>query len=300
MINFSIIIATYNRGKLLKETLNNLNDILQDKLFDNKNEIIVINNNSTDDTEIILKEYSRKYSFIKYNNEYNQGLSYARNRGINEANNEILIFMDDDIVVHTSWIDNILRGFKDLKIAIVGGKVLPYKIKVPPWLPQEYYFLASIFDLGEKRKKTRSIMGCNFAVRKKVLDEVGYFNVNLGRKGKQLLGGEENDLCLRITKKGYEVIYEPNAIIYHKIEDKLNYNYILNNSYWVGVSEARLELIQKKYIRFTLKYIRSLLFRNTLYWIRGKFAQTQEDSIQYSIRRNYSNGYLKFWKKNNQ
>lgn len=296
MNNFSILIATYNRAELLKETLDNLIFILNDNLSLNKNEIIIIDNNSRDNTMDIVSEYTTKYDFVKYIKEENQGLSFARNAGCNAALNENLVFLDDDVEVHKEWLQNLLEGFDAKEIAAIGGKVEPFKIAIPSWLPQEYYFLASVSDLGEKRIKCQSIMGGNCVIKKSVLKQVGMFNTSLGRTGKLLLGGEEIELYLRIVKAGYDIYYEPSAVVYHKIENKLNQKYIIDYSYWLGVSVAKLELFQKMYFRFFIKYIRALLFGNTIYKLKELTAISELNKVRFKIKRNYSKGYIRFWR----
>ncbi|MFC0181201.1 glycosyltransferase family 2 protein [Pseudarcicella hirudinis] len=179
----SVIIATYNRAPLLKETINSLLTYFRQDFIDSKSEIIIIDNNSNDGTLNAVQEYLKESDIVKYYLETNQGLSHARNRGIKESSGDILVFLDDDIDIDKSYFELCDEAFASADVNIIGGKVLPYNVAVPEWLPKEYYYLASIFDLGEQRMEVNTLMGANYAMRKSVADKVGWYDPNLGRKG---------------------------------------------------------------------------------------------------------------------
>lgn len=295
MFFVSIVIPTYNRADFLREAIIS---IIKYSSNYNAIEILVIDNNSTDNTFSIVKEFMKLHTFIYYYKEENQGLSYAKNRAIKEASGDVIIFLDDDIEIDQQWLSAMLEPLNDTSIAVVGGKVLPYKINIPNWLPQQYYFLASIFDPGDEIKLVSHVMGGNCAIRKEVFDQIGIFDTALGRKGDLLLSGEENDLYSKITQKGYKICFTPKALIYHKINSKLNPEYILNYAFFLGKSSAHYEK-NNIIIKFTLKYLKYLVFI-LYYFIKAVFCKKLvKNCISNAIQKEYAKGYLSFWKLNN-
>lgn len=287
MIKFSIVICTYNRVSYLRETIDSLLAVLKSH---NNYELIIIDNNSTDETSTIIKLYNGVPE-IRYFLEQNQGLSYARNRGIVEAKGELLIFLDDDIEIEENYFTIIERLFVNSKINIVGGKVLPYKINVPDWLPLKYYYLASIFDPGDKERSVKKIMGANYAMRKTIAQKIGWYDTNLGRKGSSLMGGEEVDYLNRAQIMGIEVLYSPLLIVFHKINDKLTKGYILSYSYQLGISEILIDR-KKSIIKTILKICRSIM-DFTFYTTVGVLIPNQNVKMLFCIRSYYAKGYLK-------
>ncbi len=98
----SVIICTYNRQKYI---YNCLRSIANNTLEPTQYEIVLINNNSTDNTEAECNRFCTDYPQVRFNYfvETNQGLSYARNRGIAEAKGEVLVYVDDDAVVNKDY-----------------------------------------------------------------------------------------------------------------------------------------------------------------------------------------------------
>ncbi|MFD1816387.1 Glycosyltransferase, GT2 family [Pseudarcicella hirudinis] len=287
----SVIIATYNRAPLLKETINSLLTYFRQDFIDSKSEIIIIDNNSNDGTLNAVQEYLKESDIVKYYLETNQGLSHARNRGIKESSGDILVFLDDDIDIDKSYFELCDEAFASADVNIIGGKVLPYNVAVPEWLPKEYYYLASIFDLGEQRMEVNTLMGANYAMRKSVADKVGWYDPNLGRKGDLLLGGEENDYLKRAQALNYKILYIPELIVFHKIENKLNKDYIFNHAFHNGKSSSLLES-QKLNLRFILKIMKSLGVLG-LYAGFGKHMSSSNKKVLFQIKQLYASGYLK-------
>lgn len=287
----NIVIATYNRSALLAETLSSLENHLIDRSEVN---VIVVNNNSIDNTQEVSESFISKISTLMCLQEFRQGLSYARNHGIHSSTGDIVVFLDDDVELHENWLDELLAPFNDPNVAVVGGKVLPYGMQeFPDWLPREYGFLASVFDPSDKLCEMDKVMGANFAVRKSAFDNVGLFDVNLGRKGKKLLGGEEVELFHRIRNAGLKIVYTPHSVVWHKISEKLKREYIEDYAYWLGVSEALIDKTVVSRTKYILKVIRSLFFPWSVYPLqRLASGNDSARTMRFVIKRNYARGYL--------
>jgi len=271
----------------LVETIDSVLRVLNDR---SDCEILILDNNSSDQTSTIKSKYSLD-SRIKYFLEINQGLSHARNRGVKESKGEILIFLDDDIDFVDDYFSVCDIIYKNNKVDIVGGKVLPYNTDIPYWLPKEFYYLVSIYDPGNEFSKIDSLMGANYSMRKTVALNVGGYNTELGRKGNSLMGGEESEFLSRAKDKGYDVYYDPSLIVLHKINDKLNTKYVLNYAFLNGKSTA---VYYKQYwgnLRFVLKLIR-VIFDMLLFYYTKFSSKKTLSFMRRRIKYNYSRGFL--------
>ncbi|MDO6542473.1 glycosyltransferase [Photobacterium sanguinicancri] len=216
MIKFSIGICTYNRSEMLQSCLKALNKHLSHR---DDFEIIVVDNNSTDNTAELLDEFNCIKRFV----EYNQGLSFARNRLIKESVGDYILFLDDDSIIS----NDILREYELAVLTfpdnyIYGGKVIPEdEVSPPKWFDSKFHMAFSILDLGTKTfkfKKPYGPIGANFMVKKSFIGDVS-FRTDLGRVGNILLSGEETDFIVKLG--GAETcIYVGTAMVNHHFEHK--------------------------------------------------------------------------------
>lgn len=241
-MELSIVISTYNNAASLERALKSVAMQDADKSIW---ECVVVNNNSTDDTAVRVAAFAKAHSDIniKLVDEPQQGLSYARNRGIAESKGQFIAFIDDDETINEGFVSAYIDLFRNHG-AFVGSGALKvcYETARPKWM--SYYtekMIANPLDLGsEIITITRTITptGGNMAFNREVFNLYGNFDTNLGRKGGELFGGEENDLFERIRDLGERIFYTPHAIAYHHISDKkLTPEYFDKLSYGVGVSK---------------------------------------------------------------
>lgn len=238
----SVVICTYNRGKYIPMVL----DCLEKQSLPKDNfEVLIINNNSPDDTDEIVNKYLSSSSLpIHYFIEYNQGISYARNRGVNEATGEIIVFLDDDETVDSDFLLNIKTFFETHPDAgISSGPVVPvFEVTKPQWLSK--YIERAItgrYDKGNEIKKLppKDYPGTGHACfRKSLFKKYGDFNTDLGRKGNSLMGAEDKDFFLRLMNGNESCYYLPGARIYHHIPaEKLTDSFFKKITYAMGKSE---------------------------------------------------------------
>lgn len=237
----SFIICTYNREQYIYECLSRLAANTAKEGW----EIILVNNNSTDNT---AAECARFVADCKPGNyhyfvETQQGLSYARNRGIAEAHGDWLVFLDDDAMVEKDYIAHLQSHLANHPEAgAFGGAIEPFfEDQQPDWLNPWSMGFVSAIDLGNAVKpfpaKSYPI-GANMGINKRVIEQVGAFNTALGRMGNQLLGGEEKDIFSRIKKANYSILYFPRIKVQHCIPSKRTTEaFIAQLGYGVGCSE---------------------------------------------------------------
>lgn len=216
----SVIICTYNRASFLPKALSSLCDTTCSDY-----EVIVVDNNSTDDTALTVKSIADSNPHIRYIFEPNQGLSNARNRGIEEARGDIFLFLDDDAFVEKDYLSALEGYIADYPEAgVYGGRILPYfdGCSKPKWLSRWSMGWLSALDLGVKVKpfaKGKYPFGGNNAIKRSVIEQCGGFNPSLGRNGTTMSGGEEKDLFNRVRKAGIAIIYCPKMLLHHIIRE---------------------------------------------------------------------------------
>lgn len=218
----SIIICTYNRDKFIYKCLQR---IAENGFPVSEYEIVMVNNNSTDNTEQLCLKFAADYPDVNYRyfNEKNQGLSFARNRGIKEASGEWLVFLDDDAMILPDYLTNLSTHLAQYPEAgAFGGKISPEfeSGTVPEWLCKWTYSWVSAIDLGKKVslfKGSKYPIGANMGFSRLTLEKCGHFNTALGRTGNNLMGGEEKDIFNRIKAAGIPIYYFPDVAVNHVI-----------------------------------------------------------------------------------
>lgn len=238
-MKISIIICTYNRELYLPKCLEHLKNQTEDP---SNFEIILVNNNSTDNTEKICQDYVQQNPqlSVTYVKETNPGLSFARNKGIETATGDILCFIDDDGFAIPEYVSIIKKFAEDERysnIVSFGGKVNPcYNEGMEPkWLSKYIDGLVSKVDLGDEVKlfTKKYPAGCNMVFRKEFFEEHGGFNVDLHTRG------DDKFVFDKLKKAGLTTLYIPTLEVEHFIDDyRLEKGFIIRLSKIIGQSEA--------------------------------------------------------------
>ncbi len=240
----TFIICSYNRAGYLDDTLQSLQKHAPSE--GPAYELLVVDNNSTDQTAEVAQKYQKSTSkngnHVRYIKETKQGLSHARNRGIREANAPNVVFLDDDIQATPSLIPAWCSFFVDHPDAVAaGGKNhIQFDAPRPRWMSYFLLPLLAHHDLGNAMKTypaNKYPFGCNMGFKKSIFDQVGDFDVDLGRKGKSLNAGEEKELFRRIRSTNHHIFYLPDAFLYHRVDGgRLTKEYIKKQALGLGQS----------------------------------------------------------------
>ena len=244
MLKYSIVIATYKRAADLRETLASLSQLRPDGSW----EVIVVDNNSPDDTRQIVEEAAAAFPVdLRYLFEREQGRSPALNAGIRAARGEIIATTDDDVRVPPDWLTRAAEGLARLNCDYVGGRVLPiWGAERPVWLPNrggKQWAVIALLDYGNQPIEfgARVPLGVNMAFRRSVFDMAGLFDPNTGRKAGTLLGQEVREWCIRARAAGARGFYVPEMRLEHIIPaDRLCKKYFRRWFFWRGISRAML------------------------------------------------------------
>ncbi len=300
----SVVVCTYNREKFINNCLQSLkNQSLAQQNF----EVLVVDNNSKDRSAEIIKEFialNKELPFFYYH-EANQGLSFARNRGIKEAKGTWITYIDDDAEADVDFLKNLKLAIETYRDAVgFGGKILPnYVDSKPDWMTSyvEGAF-ASKLDRGEKigvfgKDISGFPIGCNMTYTKEILKKIGGFNPQLGRLGNLSMAGEEKHVFTEILAEGRDVVYLPNVTVNHVVEQyRLRVENLISLSYGIGASEKirtvgiSRSAYLKKLFEVLFKSLASV-FILIIYSITGEY---NKGKYVYLFRHYILLGFLKY------
>jgi GT2 family glycosyltransferase len=240
----SVVIPTYNRAETLSETLRSLAGIDLSEVT----QVIVVDNNSDDDTAKVIKEAAALFPVsLRYIFEPEQGRSAALNAGINASDDEFLLVTDDDVRPDANWVGSALRAFEDPDCDYIGGKVLPvWEGGRPKWLPDrpgKHWAVVGLLDHGPEvvRFGSHVPLGVNMAFRRSAFASAGMWDNRIGRKGSTLMGQEVREWGLRARAAGLNGFYIPDMIVHHVVPaSRLGKAYFRRWFYWHGISRAIL------------------------------------------------------------
>ena len=287
MIRLSLIIPTHNRSERLIAALES---VIRQDLPAADWECVVVSNNSTDDTVARFGDFAARYPGLNLRlvTEDGPGVSYARNRGIAETSAPLLVFIDDDERINPGF----LRAYADFFDAHpdavgAGGRIIAeYVTGRPAWLSKYTEMpIANPMDFGDAVRPFpagRVPGGGNMAFRRSAALRYGGFDPSLGRVGRMLIGGEENDFFERLMRGGETCWYVPGAVMWHIIPpEKLTESYFRRLCYNVGVSQRLRAGMYRRYPKTllfeSLKWGATLLLsltmppRKSLWLIRMRY-----------------------------
>ena len=210
-VDISVVITTYNRCAMLPAAIES---ILRQNTPDVNYEVIIVDNNSTDDTRQVVESFiTRGQGNVRYIFEAKQGPSHGRNAGIANARGRIIAFTDDDVRPAADWLSNIKRAFdSNPEVECVGGKILPrWPTDPPAWLTGAHWGPLAIADYGNNIIFSASnIPICwstsNIAFRTKVFDRIGGFSGTFMRC-------QDRELMCRFMRDGGHMMYVPDVSV---------------------------------------------------------------------------------------
>ena len=219
MIRISLVIPTHNRAAQLVAALES---VVRQDLPRDEWECVVVSNNSTDDTEARFAAFAAAHPGcgLRLVAEEGPGVSYARNRGLREAQAPLVAFIDDDERVNEGFLRAYLEFFETRPGAVVaGGRIVAeYPAGRPAWMSKYVEMpIANPMDFGERVRPFpagRVPGGGNMAFRRAGLAGYGGFDPTLGRVNGELIGGEENDFFERLLLGGETIWYVPGAVMW--------------------------------------------------------------------------------------
>jgi glucosyl-dolichyl phosphate glucuronosyltransferase len=176
--DISVVVPTHNRSRLLAKTLESLID---QRAASVRYEVLVVDNNSSDDTRGVVETFIQRWTAVRYLFEPRPGVSHARNTGIAAARAPIVAFIDDDVEADAGWVMAIKQAFdRHPDIDCVGGRIVGHFAEPPPaWFTPFHWGPLALQEEKGPLFDADHASGClataNFACRRAALEEVGGF-----------------------------------------------------------------------------------------------------------------------------
>ena len=328
MIAISVVIPTRNRADLLRKTLESL--VIQ-HFNKNKFEVIVCDNNSSDHTAEVVDHYKVLFPNFKYYKVLKVGLHEGRHKGLVESTSQILTYIDDDVEVYPNWLTTIYNVFKTKHdVVLLGGKNIPKFESDPPfWLKQMWNNLnsgghqilgeLSLIDLGNKEGivSPSYVFGCNFSIRKEILEEAGGFHPDgMPFELIRFRGDGESYVSRFIKNSNYTAYYHPAASLYHFVPtSRMTLDYFMQRRYNQGISDAytylrdgdtsnkKKKISENKISQFFRNVFKRNLFYNHLLELKRISKAINETNFDRELRISYANGFnylLKCYETNSE
>jgi glycosyltransferase involved in cell wall biosynthesis len=241
-MKITVILCTYNRCRKLGKALESLAASILPRSV--AWEVLVVDNNSTDRTREVVEDFANRFpDKFRYLFEPRQGKSRALNAGIREARGDLLAFVDDDVIVAPTWLQNLTAPLDGGVWAGVGGRVLLQEtIAEPSWLPLNGPFslagMLTVFDLGDDGFCLDvPPFGTNMAFPRPVFEKYGDFRTDMGPCPGSEIRNEDTEFGRRLLLAGERLWYAPSAIVYHEVpEERLKKGYFLR--FWYDHGRA--------------------------------------------------------------
>lgn len=294
----TVALCTHNHNNRLVRTLA---DLAQLKPPVSPWELLVIDNASTDTTPALLasSDWRPEKTDVRIVREEKLGLSNARNRALQEARGEYILFMDDDETPDPAWLAEYEQAMREHRPDALGGRIEVFFEDGgrPLWLQDELLGFLGKLDHGEAcwlTESTTPIFGGNFAFRRSVFERIGNFDARLGRQGTANIGGEDTEIYRRLLEHGCRVRWVPQAIIHHRIQTpKLQRSYFLD----LHFRQGRMEGTRKhgKGSRIPPLYLYPQVARAYGRALATRFQQGANRSLRLEMNAAYFTGYLIGW-----
>ena len=195
----SVVVPVWNGERTIGDCLAS---ILRAEYPEERREVIVVDNASTDRTVEIIAQHPVRCVY-----EPERGPSAARNRGIAVSGGEIVAFIDADCIATTRWLQELAGGFADGETSAVAGEMVAY----PPSTPAERYhamyksrWQASALSLSRPFAVT-----ANVAFRRETFEKIGLFDARLRT-------AEDKDFGWRFFDAGLKLVYNERALVFHR------------------------------------------------------------------------------------
>jgi glycosyltransferase involved in cell wall biosynthesis len=309
----TVLIATYNRARLLDETLDSLRalHVKAGRLWD----VMVVDNNSTDDTRAVIERQARDFPVpLRYLFEAHQGRSSALNAGIAASHGEIIAMTDDDVRVEPGWLDAACDALEDPSLSYAGGPVAPIWGAPPPaWLDLsrgDLWGTIAIQNHGDApffyEEARRVPLGANMAARRSMFAAIGGFRADLGRNsGRLVMGQEVPELLMRARAAGMRGIYVPAMHVHHHVPSKrLTRRYFRSWWYGKGVSRSALEQMQPvtelgvdlrvtPHVLRVPRYMYGSAARDLARWVKNLALGRTADAFRHEMMLMFFAGYFR-------
>ena len=239
--SMSVVISTRDRGHYLQTCLESLATQDCPVAF----EVVVVDNDSSDNTPQLVREFVERDDRFRYIIEEKVGLSHAKNAGVRASVSSLIVFTDDDVVLDRRWLHSFAKCAERQSnpLFILGGPIhpIPHDLgRWPSWLPNEALRDLPFLDHRATRplKPFEYLWGANIAAPARVFDELGPWDVELGRSGDLRGTYEDVELVDRVRSSGGTAFFCSDARLHHRVErSTVSPGYVLRRAFSRGTTD---------------------------------------------------------------
>jgi glycosyltransferase involved in cell wall biosynthesis len=213
-------------------------------------EVVLVVDGNEEVFERVEDRFGDHDRVILHCNDENRGISHSRTKGAELASGDVVAFLDDDAVAAPDWVEELVGVYESTDAVAVGGRLAgEWVVGEPSFLPEEFYWLVGVTPRGfaDHMEEVRNTYGSNLSFRRGVFLEAGGFDENTGLKADSKVQAHEAPVCLRVRENtGNGVVYNDNAVVYHKIFDyRTDPWWLLDRAFWQGYSKHVMERVLK-------------------------------------------------------
>ncbi|MEW5961325.1 MAG: glycosyltransferase, partial [Chloroflexota bacterium] len=226
--SITVVVPAHNEAELLPTVLDSLAaQTLPKTLYS----VIVVDNNSTDNTWEVVREYESRLQ-VRYIFEPQLGVSHAMNTGYRTAETDYVAFIDADAKAAPDWLEQIMAALERVHPHFLGGPYFAFYNSPKPAWARDCYF-SRIVEVGEQARLVTEekfvLNATNMICQKRTLEYLGGFTP-LGLKGRGMARGDETELMIRAWREipDLQVYYDPAIVVYHLVRSKA-----LSIRYWL-------------------------------------------------------------------
>ncbi|MFX0209604.1 MAG: glycosyltransferase family 2 protein, partial [Candidatus Hodarchaeota archaeon] len=246
-------------------------------------------------SNVVKNEIEAIYEIQVVFNPTDKGIAHSRNIALEYAKTPYIAYTDDDAIPHARWLEELLSALEqNRKVGAVTGPVLckweQDTEDYASWFPEELYWIIGCTSRKINRLTVvRNGFASNLALKRKILLKTGGFNEDLGYSQRNLIAGEETELGIKLLRAGYVTVWNPKAIIFHRIfKERLRMSNILTRSFVEGKTKAyinqrygsgvikteanHLQSIVKHFIKTRSFKSKALLLNTTIAVLSGYLA----------------------------
>lgn len=291
----TVIIPTYNNALLLSKSLKTW---LLQNVPTCEYEVLVVDNNSVDNTFDVIYEYTSIYPNLHYLKESRPGATNARHAGARAAKGDILVFTDDDGLCNADCLAAIVDAFEQLDVEAIACKIDILWDKIPPKWLGPYAFMQGQLDYGPELQKGYNLYFNSglFAIKKTTFEELHGFNPDL--IGGRLIGDGDTGLVIKMWEAHKLIGWTPFAVMQHmqQVDKHGSEKGIALHFYNTGVGDA-YAIFRKNDFRLTGQVMKYYLMSMALFvkkWMQYYLLQKKDRKIYFSLQQR--RGQLEFFK----
>jgi glycosyltransferase involved in cell wall biosynthesis len=302
MRKVAIVLPTHNRAGSLRRALSSL--VAQRPDMPGA-AVIVVDNNSSDDTPSVCREFA---AHVRYVREPRQGLSFARNTGVEVAaamdHTDVVAFIDDDVEAAPGWLTAVVKAFEEHPdVDCVGGRVLPDRPdRLPGWITRDHWGPLALQDHGDRERvfderSATGLIGANFAFCGDVFRRIGGFSPDVQRVGDGIGSTEDHEFLRRLYAAGGKALYTPAAVVITEVPtDRMTHRYHRrwhrgHGRFHALMRTPEVERTRGRVLGVPLHLFRSAM-RDALTWTRLRLAGDAARAFAAETRLWFFSGFL--------